>query len=326
MSTALALPATGDQNVWTPQEAALVEAAGLTSGNGNNKRLAPRPVVEAFLAHCHRTGLDPIARQIYAIERGGKWGIQMSIDGARLVAERSGEYEGQTPVQWTADGAKWMDVWLDDQNPPAAARVGVYRRSFREPLFAVATFKAYSAGGPMWSKMPALMLGKCAEALALRKAFPQDLSGLYTSEEMDQASSPTQVTRESQENAQGQQEQHTPRSPAAAPTQVVGHDWAAEVLTVRDIDSLRQIHGRASGEGELGLPFGGEHRDSVLAVIKAWELPTPQGAVTPGMLIKIVKARIEAGFLPADGDVVDAEVVEETTEWPTATIPNGGGA
>src|SRR5690606_34696834 len=144
------LPTQGDPSQWTAQESALVEAAGLVSGRGNNRQLAPRATVEAFLAHCQRTGLDPIARQICAIERGGRWGIQISIDGARLVAERSGEYEGQTAAQWTADGVTWVDVWLDDTTPPAAARVGVYRRSFREPLVAVATFKAYSAGGPMW--------------------------------------------------------------------------------------------------------------------------------------------------------------------------------
>ena len=186
MTTIEALPKNGNVNEWTDQEKALVEAAGLVS-RGN---LAPRPTVEAFLQHCRRTGLDPIARQIYAIERGGKWGIQISIDGARLVAERSREYRGQTAAQWTADGEKWVDVWLA-KTPPAAARVGVHREGFVEPLVIVATWDQYAQpNGAMWKKMPALMLAKCAEALALRKAFPQDLSGLYTSEEMDQATVP----------------------------------------------------------------------------------------------------------------------------------------
>lgn len=192
MNTELALPTTGDVSQWNDQEKAIVEAAGLvTKGRNGQQELAPRATVEAFLQHCRRTQLDPIARQIYAICRKGRWGIQISIDGARLIAERSGKYAGQTPVEWTGDGQNWTQVWLDRQ-PPAAARVGVHRSDFREPLYAVANFQAYAAGGPMWDKMPALMIGKCAEMLALRKAFPQDLSGLYSSEEMDQAGQPAQ--------------------------------------------------------------------------------------------------------------------------------------
>lgn len=195
--TELALPTTGDQSQWTEQEAAIARAAGLVAWDYKRRQevSAPRATAEAFLAHCRRTQLDPIARQIYAIHRDGKWGIQVSIDGARLIAERSQKYEGQTPVQWTGDGQTWVDVWLD-QKPPAAARVGIYKAGFREPMIAVANFSAYAAGGPMWSKMPALMLGKCAEMLALRKAFPQDLSGLYSSEEMDQAGQPQQPAQE----------------------------------------------------------------------------------------------------------------------------------
>lgn len=202
MSNELALPKSGDPQEWNDQEKALVEAAGLV----DRGQLAPRATVEAFLAHCQRTGLDPIARQIYAICRKGRWGIQVSIDGARLIAERSGGYEGQAPVQWTADGSTWVDVWLDEK-PPRAARVGVYRTGFREPMVTVATMDAYNAGGPMWQKMPALMLGKCAEMLALRKAFPQDLSGLYSTEEMDQAGQPVQAAQPHAEPTAGHTDQ-----------------------------------------------------------------------------------------------------------------------
>jgi phage recombination protein Bet len=142
-----------------------------------------------FASVCERTGLDPFARQIYAIKRNGRMGIQVSIDGFRVIAERSGRYEGQTPTQWCGDDGVWRDVWLD-RTAPRAARVGVYRTGAREPIVAVANIEAYQQPTPLWKSMPANMLAKCAEALALRKAFPADLSGLYTSDGMAQAGVP----------------------------------------------------------------------------------------------------------------------------------------
>lgn len=179
MTTSLAIKS--DQEFWSNQQLAALKQLGLN--NASNGDLA------VFFHQAQKTGLDPFARQIYMIERGGRYGIQTSIDGLRIVAQRSGEYAGQAGPYWCGEDGKWTDVWIS-KNPPYAAKVGVYRKGFSEPLYAVARWDSYAVpNSPMWRKMPDVMLAKCAESLALRKAFPNDLSGLYTDEEMSQADS-----------------------------------------------------------------------------------------------------------------------------------------
>lgn len=161
--------------------------------------------LELFVSNCNRTGLDPMQKQCWAVKRWDSslqrevFSFQTGVDGFRIVANRSGKYSGQLGPYWCGEDGEWKDVWLSDK-PPIAAKVGVLKEDFKEPLWAVAKFSSYAARKkdgsltPFWLKMPDLMIAKVAECLALRKAFPQDLSGVYSSEEMEQAEDAKDVT------------------------------------------------------------------------------------------------------------------------------------
>ena len=163
-------------------------------------QIAPKATdseLQLFLYQAKRTGLDPLTRQIYAIHRAckenvngiwvwvNKMSIQTSIDGFRVIAERSGDYAGQDEPIFTEEGIKLISCkvtvyrFRGDVRYPAAVGVAYW-------LEYVQVDKEGNTAG-LWKKMPHTMLAKVAEALALRKAYPQDLSGLYTSDEMNQA-------------------------------------------------------------------------------------------------------------------------------------------
>lgn len=150
--------------------------------------------LKLFLYQARRTGLDPLARQIYFVKRAGKATIQTSIDGFRVIAERSGSYAGQDKPEFEEVG-----------NQIKSCTVTVYRfnKGVRYPAgVGVAYWSEYCPGSGldfMWKKMPHTMISKCAEALALRKAFPQDLSGLYTAEEMEQSGKAEEIVNVEEE-------------------------------------------------------------------------------------------------------------------------------
>lgn len=159
---------------WSPERVELLKRTIATDLNDDE--------LAVFLAVAQRTGLDPFARQIYGVVRKGRLTIQVGIDGLRLIAERSGGYAGNDEP-----------VFAEDDGAPFKASVTVWKLVAGQlrPFTASAYWDEYYPGdgdaGFMWRKMPHVMLGKVAEALALRKAFPADLSGLVTDDEMAQA-------------------------------------------------------------------------------------------------------------------------------------------
>lgn len=129
---------------------------------------------------CSRTQLDPFARQIYPMKHSGRLTIIISIDGFRLIAERTGKY---------APGKETQYVY-DENGRLQEAKVYIKKMTLDgqwHEVSANALMSEYSTGKGSWSKLPHVMLEKCAEARALRRGFPADFSGLYSVEEMDQA-------------------------------------------------------------------------------------------------------------------------------------------
>ena len=223
------LVVTQEQKNWDDKQLSALKQLGLQEASAGD--------LGVFLHFCQRTGLDPFARQIYMIGRAGRYTIQASIDGLRLVAQRSGKYGGQTPTYWCGEDGVWVDVWLE-KTPPAAAKVGIYHQDWREPLWATAKFDSYAVQyngklSGLWAKMPDLMIAKCAEALALRKAFPQDLSGIYSAEEMEQMEStaaPLQPVKEVKE---------------------ITNEVVQEVVPVQDVKVFLEAIEKANNELEL---------------------------------------------------------------------------
>lgn len=254
-----ALAVTDTQSEWNSRQAATLQQMGL-------EKAGPADLA-VFLHQCQRTGLDPFSRQIYMIGRGTKNGmrytIQTGIDGYRLIADRadarSGGHHGYEDTLWCGEDGVWRDVWID-RRPPTAAKVCVVRDLQR--FSAVALMSEYCQTDrqgkptPMWQKMPATMLAKCAEALALRKAYPQDLSGIYTTEEMAQASN---------------REQHTQLTP-----QLNVEQLEAKLRDLDDVEGLRGLWVEAS---QAHAPK--EFMDEILAKVKAVSAQDQAGEPEP---------------------------------------------
>jgi phage recombination protein Bet len=265
-----------------------------------------------FFYQCKRTGLDPLARQIYAVKRWDNvqrrevMAIQTSIDGYRLIAERSGHYAGQLGPFWCGADGVWVDAWVSDELP-VAAKVAALRHDFKEPCWGVALFRSYSQWAVnkntkeryltrMWATMTDIMLAKCAEAIALRRAFPQELSGLYTAEEMAQADEPKDITPVPEaRKASTVLSERTTATPNAAtpfdePPAPNGHDDAEREASREDMRKLMAAFKAAPNEDAIDDPQIG-----LWAVSKAKvdRIRTYGGASAMAMLNKAAQDRID---------------------------------
>lgn len=187
----------------TPQNIRLITTRML----GLPSDIPPEDQVEVDLAfaRCRAKGLDPIRGDVHLVPRrqkdGQNWRLriieQISIDKLRSRAAESGLYAGQDLPEHgpmlehqfekkRQDGTAYAKGVI---RYPEWSQVTVYKivQGRRCPFAArVYWMESYPGdkGGDMWQQRPIGQIDKCAEAQALRKAFPETLSGMYVQEEM----------------------------------------------------------------------------------------------------------------------------------------------
>jgi hypothetical protein len=133
--------------------------------------------------------------------------VQVSVDGLRAIAERTGKYDGQDEPEYE----------LGDKGLIISCKVKVYRKDWSRPAVGVAYWDEYvqtkkdGAVTRFWASMPRVMIAKCAEAIAMRKAFPEDMSGLYVEEEMQQTENDRPQLSHSPHTAPGESLDEVPR-------------------------------------------------------------------------------------------------------------------
>jgi phage recombination protein Bet len=298
-----------DQTTWTEQQGAVLRQSGIDNQVATEE-------LSAFLHLCQRTRLDPFSRQIYLI---GRWNNQQkrkvytpqtSIDGYRVIAHRAAADArhalGYEDTLWCAKDGRWQDVWLSDA-PPAAAKVTVIRNGMR--FSAVARYSEYvqtkKDGDPsgLWGKMPATMTAKCAEALALRMAFPHDLAGVYTAEEMGQADNSAPAAEAVPERhlrrvQPGETDQWATPAPQQPQTAAQGRDYLHEANEAADAAAVRKIYDEAKADGAVPV---------YLAQIAQVGVAKEKAAVN----------RAEAEESASD-EVVDGEVVSDPDDYAAA--------
>lgn len=290
-----------------------------------------------FLQVCKLKRLDPFSGQVHCMKRWDsdlgreKVSVQIGIDGFRVIASRTQELAGTTEPEYDSE----------DGIHPNWARITVYRYgrdNEKIPYTVKARWSEYvqtkKDGNPnrMWVKMPYNQLAKCAESQALRKAFPDELSGMYTDEEMEQADSehpgaqPGPKPQVQMPRSTDEKKLEAPKAgPQAAKAETVKQNPpAAQQGAAQGQPQAVEI----SGEIEKVSPGKGQQEGTLWLVVNKKVICVPANLIDAEMCVgakilitaseqkggtvqKYIALSVEMLVAPTqDGEIIDAEVSE----------------
>jgi phage recombination protein Bet len=227
--------------------------------------------LELYLYDCKRRNVHPLDKLLHFTKRSGRYVPVTSIDLFRSRAAETGELAGSDDALFVEEVGK----------PPIAATVTVYRITGgqRFPYTATARWSEYNPGGDMWRKMPHTMLAKCAEALALRKAFPQELGGLYTNEEMAQASRRGESAQQIADEDVAAERDHQPAPPHDPETGELIEPQPAEPCAINAPDGAYRTFGQifiAAIRTSTSLEIADKWRELNVATLDAMAQEAPK--------------------------------------------------
>lgn len=242
------------------------------------------PEFALFAQYCQSSGLNPFRREVWAIKAGGRLQIMTGVHGYWAIANSHPQFDGAEE-----------EIEHDEKGMIVRAVCKIHRKDRKFPSVGTALMSEYRGSSPVWGKMPSVMLAKCAASVAIRKAFPQELAGTYTEEEMG-AEQQAQVT--------AQAFQHQPQAIAQATYYSLA--TVDEGSRPRAEEYLKD-HG-ATFDDALGVWVAPKKLDRLFSCIVAKPIEEAE--------IVEAKPEPEAPFIPADEDDIPTEWVKPAKETP----------
>lgn len=265
------------------------------------KHQASPQELQTLLAIVKNRNLNPFTKEVYFIKYGNNPAqIVVSKDAFMKRAEQNQNYDGFESGVIYEDEKGELKTKKGVILPRKATLIGgwceVYRKDRSRPVYREVELSAYNTHKNWWQKAPGQMIEKVAIVAAVRDAFSENVGGLYTADEMEQAA-PIDVTpRETQEDVKARKmaqiEQH--RQEQAQPVQL-------EPELVEDTEEAEE-------QPQLNF-INNEQHDTIMQQINELALITGQSVETvANYYLKKYKLNVFSELLVPGFDVITNDI------------------